>query len=101
MESIKVLYDETDKLKSLIDEVYFSGDNMGKKSNSDNSLKIESSVMKVVLSDMGDYVIKLTNGIIDGSMKFETSEVDGEIYLIPTSTYCIKKDEDKDLYSFY
>lgn len=101
MKSMRVVYDDTENLKSLIDGLYFGDGNNGKiPSDFDQNLKIESSIMKTILSDLEGYEIKLTNKIIDGSMKFETKEDGEDLYLIPISNYCIKK-ENEDLYSFY
>jgi hypothetical protein len=98
---MRVIYDDTEGLTNLINEVYF-GDNNGKiPEEFDQKLKLETSVLKTILSDLQGCEIKVENEIIDGSMKFETKEDGEDLYLVPISIYCVKKDEDKEIYSFY
>ncbi|CAG7580156.1 MAG: hypothetical protein SLAVMIC_00275 [uncultured marine phage] len=103
MKSMRIVYDDNEKLNELINEVYYNEGNMGKIPNEfSQNLKVESSVLKTILSDMEEFEIKVENkDLIKGIMKFRTKEVNEEIYLIPTSTYCIKKNKEKDRYTFY
>jgi len=103
MKSVRIPFDDSEKLRELISNVYFGGGNNGKLSTFVKSdILVESPVLKLILSDMSGYLIKVTNeDVISGSMAFGVVEKEDEIFLVPKSVYCIKKNEDKDIYSFY
>ncbi len=94
---LKIELSQTEELKQLIQKAYFDNGNMGKITNSNFYLELTDDVNLVIFSGLNGISVKITNEIIDGSMRFIVEE-GTSIKLFPISTYCIITD---DKYSFY
>lgn len=97
---IKVDFNETETLTSLIEKTYFEEGLMGKIVSKKNFITIESTdeVNHELFKGLNNATIKMYNEAVDGSIRFLVDESDGDIKLYPISIYCIKENE---RYSFY
>lgn len=102
MKSIKLNFENNEKLESVIKDIYFSDDNNsnGRLLNSFSQRLDISSSIKSILEDMGDYIIKLKSPIIDGTISCEIVREERGLVLKPISKYCIIN-EYTDRYTFY
>lgn len=96
---IKVEFSNSKALKKIIEDVYFEKGTMGKISGKESYLKIDESdvVLHTVFKGLNNATVKITNEIVDGSMRFIIDENSDEIRIYPISIYCVKEDK----YSFY
>jgi len=92
---IKVEFSNSEILKNLINKVYFEEGNMGKIKGKENYIKLDESVDEVaytVFKGLNSITAKITNEVIDGTMRFMVDETQGELRLYPISVYCIKEE---------
>lgn len=92
---IKVEFANSEILKTLINKAYFEQGYMGKIMGKDNFIKVDESVDDVaytIFKGLNSATAKITNEIIDGSMRFMIDETQGEVRLYPISIYCIEED---------
>lgn len=98
---IKVEFNNSPELKSLIEKTYFEEGQSGKIIGKKNFIVVDEERDEITYSTikgLNNATIKITNGeVIDGNMRFLIEETD-EIRIFPISTYCIKEDE---RYIFY
>jgi hypothetical protein len=96
---IKVEISNTEEIQNVIEKAYFDEGYMGKILGKKYYLLIteEDSVNYTIFNGLNNATVKITNDIIDGSMRFIVDESNGEVRLYPISTYCIKDEK----YSFY
>ena len=99
---IKIEFDNSEDLKSIIEKTYFEDGNMGKIGNKKNPILItkESDPQSYEnLTGLGNTTIKISNQeLIDGTIRFLVEEEKENIKIYPISIYCIKEE---DKYSFY
>ena len=96
---IKVEFENSEILKTIIEKAYFEEGNLGKITGNNNFFVLDpSEEIYETLKGLNNATVKLSNDIIDGSMRFLVEENGDEIKLFPISIYCIKED---DKYSFY
>ncbi len=98
---IKVEFSNTEALKNLINKAYFEEGYMGKIMGKNNYIKVDESVDDIaytVFRGLNSTTAKITNEIIDGTMRFMIDETQGEVRLYPISIYCI---QEEDKYIFY
>lgn len=97
---IKVEISNTEEIQNVIEKAYFDEGYMGKILGKKHYLLIteEDSVNHTIFRGLNNATVKITNDIIDGSMRFIVDESNNEVRLYPISTYCIK---DETRYSFY
>lgn len=97
---IKVELRNSDSLKAIIEKSYFEEGNLGKILGKKNYLTIDESddVNYVIFKGLNNATVKITNEIIDGSLRFLVDETQGDIRLYPISIYCLKEETK---YSFY
>lgn len=98
---IKVNFSNTEVLKNIIEKAYFQDGFCGKIIGKNHFIKVDEEsddVSYTIFKRLNNTIIKITNEIIHGTMKFLIDETSGEIRLYPISIYCIKKE---DKYSFY
>lgn len=97
---IKVELKNSDSLKTIIEKSYFEEGNLGKILGKKNYLTIDESddVNYVIFKGLNNATVKITNEIIDGSLRFLVDETQGDIRLYPISIYCLKEETK---YSFY
>ncbi len=98
---IKVEFQNSTKLKDLIEKSYFEEGQSGKIIGKKNFIVVDEEGDAPTFSTikgLNNATIKVTNSeVIDGSMRFLIEEAD-EMRIYPISTYCIKED---DKYIFY
>ena len=72
---------------------------MGKILGKKHYLTIDESdeINYTIFKGLNNATVKITNEIIDGSMRFIVDETEGDIRLYPISVYCVKEQK----YSFY
>lgn len=97
---IKVEISNSDDIKNIIEKAYFENGHLGKILGKKDYLLIseEDIINHVIFKGLNNATVKITNEIIDGSMRFMVDESNSEIRLYPVSIYCIK---DSLKYSFY
>jgi len=97
---IRVEYQNSKELQSLIKKAYYDNGTMGKITSRDNFIKVseKEDVLFTILKGMNNATIKVINESIDGTMRFMVDENSNEIRLYPISIYCVKENEK---YSFY
>jgi len=97
---IRVDYQNSKELQSLIKKAYYDNGTMGKITSRDNFIKVseKEDVLFTILKGMNNATIKVINESIDGTMRFMVDENSNEIRLYPISIYCVKENEK---YSFY
>lgn len=98
---IKVEFSKTELLKDIIEKAYFEEGLGGKILGKKHFIKVDEEVddvSYVIFKGLNNATVKITNEIIDGSMRFLIDETSGEVRLYPVSIYCIREEEK---YSFY
>lgn len=98
---IKVEFSNSEELKKIIEKSYFQNGLNGKINGKENYISItkEDDVNWTIFKGLNNVTVKITNDVIDGSMRFIIDDTDdNEVKLFPISIYCIKEDEK---YSFY
>tara|TARA_R110000772_G_scaffold66676_3_gene148356 strand:+ start:5087 stop:5407 length:321 start_codon:yes stop_codon:yes gene_type:complete len=106
MKNIKFEYDQTNELKSLIEQVYFiDGDNGKLPDSPQEHITLDQDDLYYQVLTGLDYSVRIRNNdLIEGSMDFSMVENTDTIELIPSSKYCVKVmdgKEKKEKYSFY
>ena len=96
---IKVEFNNSEVIEKLIEKSYFEEGLKGKILGKKNFLKIEESdeINYTIFKGLNNATVKITNEIIDGSMRFMVDETEGEVRLYPISIYCVKEEK----YTFY
>ena len=96
---IKVELSDSATIQTLIEKSYFKEGFKGKILGKKNFLTIDESdeINHTIFKGLNNATVKITNEIIDGSMRFMVDETEGEIRLYPISIYCVKEEK----YSFY
>lgn|SRR5574343_1312075 len=96
---IKVEFDNSEQLISLIEDVYFADGTLGKLVGKKSHLLVdESDILHTIFKGMDNMICRLTNNdVIDGSLRIVVNEENNVITLHPVSIYCVKEDK----YSFY
>lgn len=93
---IKVEFQNTEALSSIIEKAYFIEGDCGKIIGKDYRLVIDKegdSSVYSILSGLHNATVKISNGeIIDGSMRFIIEESNGVLSISPISIYCIKEE---------
>ena len=101
---IKVELSDSTSIQEIIENAYFEEGQMGKILGKKHYLTINESdeINYTIFKGLNNATVKITNEIIDGSMRFMVDETEGDIRLYPISIYCIPKGVDNELkYSFY
>jgi hypothetical protein len=96
---IKVELSDSATIQTLIEKSYFEEGFKGKILGKKHFLTIEESdeINHTIFKGLNNATVKITNEIIDGSMRFMVDETEGEVRLYPISIYCVKEEK----YSFY
>jgi hypothetical protein len=96
---IKVELSDSATIQKLIEKSYFEEGFKGKILGKKNFLTIDESdeINHTIFKGLNNATVKITNEIIDGSMRFMVDETEGEVRLYPISIYCVKEEK----YSFY
>jgi len=97
---IKVEISDSTILNKIINDSYFADGQMGKLIGKRDYLTIEESddVNYTIFKGLNNATVKITNDVIEGSMRFIVDETHNEVRLYPVSIYCIVENEK---YSFY
>lgn len=91
----------TEQIKAIIDKAYFQEGLAGKIQGNQNYIVLTEELDEVahsVLKGLHHATVKITNEIVDGSMRFMVDESQGEIRIYPISIYCYEED---GKYCFY
>lgn len=96
---IKVELSDSTKIQQIIEKAYFEEGFKGKILGKKHFLTIDESdeINYTIFKGLNNATVKITNEIIDGSMRFMVDETEGEVRLYPISIYCVKEEK----YSFY
>ena len=96
---IKVELSDSVKIQEIIDKSYFDEGFKGKILGKKNFLTIDESdeINHTIFKGLNNATVKITNEIIDGSMRFMVDETEGDVRLYPISIYCVKEEK----YTFY
>lgn len=96
---IKVDLSDSTKIQELIEKSYFEEGLKGKILGKKNFLTIDESdeINHTIFKGLNNATVKITNEIIDGTMRFMVDETQSEIRLYPISIYCVKEEK----YTFY
>ena len=96
---IKVELSDSTSIQEIIEKAYFEEGQMGKILGKKHYLTIDESdeINYTIFKGLNNATVKITNEIIDGSMRFMVDETEGDIRLYPISVYCVKEQK----YSFY
>jgi hypothetical protein len=98
---IKVEFSNSDILQSLINKAYFEEGYLGKIMGNKNYIIVDEKIDDVaytIFKGLNSTTAKITNEIIDGTMRFMIDETQGEVRLYPISIYCI---QENGKYIFY
>jgi hypothetical protein len=97
---IKVELSDSTAIQQIIEKTYFENGQMGKILGKEHYLTIDESddINHTIFKGLNNATVKITNEIIDGSMRFLIDETEGDVRLYPISIYCIKEETK---YSFY
>lgn len=96
---IKVEFTNTESLRQIIEKAYFAEGTMGKITGNQHYIAVEEvDEAYPVIKGLHNVTIKVTNDLIDGSMRFIIDESNDDLRISPISIYCIKEDE---RYIFY
>jgi len=98
---IKVEFEKSEELKSLIEKAYFEEGMAGKILGKEHFITIgkEDDINWTIFNGLHNTTVKITNAdTIDGTMRFVIDESEDQIRLYPISIYCIKEE---DKYIFY
>ena len=96
---IKVELSDSTSIQEIIEKAYFEEGQMGKILGKKHYLTIHESdeINHTIFKGLNNATVKITNEIIDGSMRFVIDETEGDVRLYPISVYCVKEQK----YSFY
>jgi len=96
---IKVELSDSTSIQEIIEKAYFEEGQMGKILGKKHYLTIDESdeINYTIFKGLNNATVKITNEIIDGSMRFVIDETEGDVRLYPISVYCVKEQK----YSFY
>ena len=96
---IKVELSDSTSIQEIIEKAYFEEGQMGKILGKKYYLTIDESdeINHTIFKGLNNATVKITNEIIDGSMRFMIDETEGDVRLYPISVYCVKEQK----YSFY
>ena len=96
---IKVEFYDSTTIQTLIEKSYFEEGFKGKILGKKNFLTIDESdeINHTIFKGLNNATVKITNEIIDGSMRFLVDETEGDVRLYPISIYCVKEEK----YTFY
>ena len=96
---IKVEFSDSTTIQTLIEKSYFEEGFKGKILGKKNFLAIDESdeINHTIFKGLNNATVKITNEIIDGSMRFMVDETEGDVRLYPISIYCVKEEK----YTFY
>ena len=96
---IKVEFSDSTTIQTLIEKSYFEEGFKGKILGNKNFLTIDESdeINHTIFKGLNNATVKITNEIIDGSMRFLVDETEGDVRLYPISIYCVKEEK----YTFY
>jgi len=97
---IRVDISNTEVLESVIKKAYFEEGLLGKILAKKYYIPIEESddINYSIFKGLNNATVRVTNDIIDGTMRFIVDETEGDIRLYPISMYCIVENEK---YIFY
>jgi hypothetical protein len=96
---IKVEFTNTESLRKIIEKAYFEEGTMGKITGNQHYVVVEEADEAYsVIKGLHNVTIKVTNDLIDGSMRFIIDESNDDLRISPISIYCIKEEE---RYIFY
>lgn len=95
---ITVEISDNESIEKIIKKSYFENQPFGKLKGNTNSIEINDDLTHSTLKGLNNTTIKVSNEIIDGSMRFIVEESDENIKLIPISIYCIVENKK---YIFY
>jgi hypothetical protein len=100
---IKVELSNSTSIQEIIEKTYFEEGQMGKILGRKHYLTIDESdeINYTIFKGLNNATVRITNEIIDGSMRFMVDETEGDVRLYPISVYCIPKGEKEFKYSFY
>ncbi len=96
---IKVELSDSITIQQIIEKAYFEEGFKGKILGKKHFLTIDETdeINHTIFKGLNNATVKITNEIIDGSMRFMVDETEGEVRLYPISIYCVKEEK----YSFY
>ena len=96
---IKVELSDSTSIQEIIEKAYFEEGQMCKILGKKHYLTIDESdeINYTIFKGLNNATVKITNEIIDGSMRFVIDETEGDVRLYPISVYCVKEQK----YSFY
>jgi hypothetical protein len=92
---IKVEFNDSEVLKSIIEKAYFEEGHMGKILRKDHFIKIDESdeINYTIFKGLNSVTTKIINEeVVEGAMRFMVDETQGELRLYPVSIYCIKEE---------
>ena len=89
---------DNESIEKIIKKSYFENQPFGKLEGNKNSMEINDDLTHSILKGLNNTTIKVSNEIIDGSMRFIVEESVENIKLIPISIYCIVENKK---YIFY
>ena len=100
---IKVELSDSTSIQEIIENTYFEEGQMGKILGKKHYLTNNESdeINYTIFKGLNNATVRITNEIIDGSMRFMVDETEGDIRLYPISVYCIPKGDKELKYSFY
>ena len=86
---IKVEYSNSTELKQIIEKSYFEEGYLGKILSKKHYLLIDQSdeINFTIFKGLNNATVKITNEIIDGSMRFIVDETNDDVRLYPISIY--------------
>ena len=96
---IKVELSDSTTIQQIIEKAYFEEGFKGKILGKKHFLTIDETdeINHTIFKGLNNATVKITNEIIDGSMRFMVDETEGEVRLYPISINCVKEEK----YSFY
>ena len=100
---IKLELSDSTSIQEIIENTYFEEGQMGKILGKKHYLTNNESdeINYTIFKGLNNATVRITNEIIDGSMRFMVDETEGDIRLYPISVYCIPKGDKELKYSFY
>ena len=96
---LKLDYTQSKSLDKLIQKSYFQENTQGRLSKTRNFIDLKKSdELYELLKGLNNATVKITNELIDGSLRFLVDETSG-LKIYPISLFCIIDENQK--YSFY
>jgi hypothetical protein len=98
---IKLDCSATEQIREIIQKSYFADGNLGKIRGNDSYIILTEELDEVtysVLKGLHNATVKISNEIIDGTMRFMVDESNGDLRIYPISVYCYEED---GKYCFY